>query len=62
MKEYLEKYYFLMHQYYNINKLKINPDKTLLLLVYKNKFINNLKDFSFKADQHLIKPKKILKF
>ena len=30
-------------------------------MVYKNKFINNLKDFSFNAGSHIIKPKKSIK-
>ena len=33
IKKYLENYYNLLHGFYNINRLKINPDKSTLLLV-----------------------------
>merc|ERR1712101_91080 len=32
VKDYLQKYYRLIHDYYTINKLKINSDKTQLML------------------------------
>ena len=41
IKPYLTNYYILIHNYYNINKLKINADKTMILLTYKNKFKSN---------------------
>ena len=61
IKNYLNNYYKLIQAFYNINKLKINPEKTLLLLVYKNKFKNNLKDFYFCANGFKIVPTKIIK-
>ena len=39
IKHYLEDYYTLIHEFYTINKLKINLDKT------KNFVINNKKTF-----------------
>ena len=38
IKNYLTNYYKLIHSFYNINKLKINADKTQLLLNYKEKY------------------------
>lgn len=61
IKSYLTHYYNLIQSYYNINKLKINADKTQLLLVYKNKHKENLKHFYFKAEQFKITPKKVIK-
>ena len=37
IKSYLETYFTLLKEYYNINKLKLNADKTKLLIVNKNK-------------------------
>ena len=51
IKTYLEAYYNLIQNYYNINKLKINADKTNLLLIYKDKYKQTLNNFHFKADQ-----------
>ena len=60
IKSYLTQYYNLIQSYYNINKLKINADKTQLLLIYKNKHKENLKNFFFKANQFKITPKKVI--
>ena len=57
---YLTQYYSLIHSYYNINKLKINADKTQLLLTYKNKHKDNLRNFYFNANQFKITPKKVI--
>ena len=42
IEDYIEAYYKLIHNFYNINKLKINPDKTNLLLIYKDKYTQSL--------------------
>ena len=55
LKHYLEDYYKLLHEFYNINHLKINPDKNKVLLVYSKKYDNIFKNFSFKADKYIIK-------
>ena len=54
--QYLEDYYRLLSSYYNINKRKVNPDKTRLVLFCKTN-VHSLKDFSFKADTFDIKPR-----
>ena len=61
IQSYLSNYYTLIHNYYNINKLKINADKTQLLMVYKAKHIENFKNFYFYANNFKIKPKKVIK-
>ena len=58
---YLTNYYKLIHNYYNINKLKINPDKTSLLLNYKPKHSQHFKNFKFYANGYEITPQKIIK-
>ena len=61
IKIYLENYYNLLHNYYNINKLKINPDKNSLLIVNKPKHDPPLKNFFFLVDSYKIKPKTYIK-
>ena len=46
---------------YNINKLKINPDKTALLVINKPKHDPQLKNFFFMAETYQIKPKRYIK-
>ena len=60
-KTYLESYYKLLHNFYNINKLKINPDKTNLLLIFKDKYRQTLKNFYFMADNYKIYSKNTIK-
>ena len=36
MKSYLENYFFILKKYYNINKIKLNDDKTKLCIIHKN--------------------------
>ena len=61
IKNYLESYYKLIHNFYNINKLKINADKTNLLLIYKDKYKQTLNNFHFKAEQFKIFSKNTIK-
>ena len=61
LKHYLEDYYELLHEYYNINKLKINPEKNQILLIYKNSLVNVFKNFSFNAKGHIIKKSNTIK-
>ena len=51
VKDYLQKYYRLIHDYYTINKLKINSDKTQLMLTYKPKHKDYFKYFFFLCKQ-----------
>ena len=37
IKDYVQTYYQLLHDYYNCNKLKINPDKTKYIIITSNK-------------------------
>ena len=55
IKIYLEKYYKLLQGYYNANKLKVNSDKTKLIIVNKPKLDRTLANFSFKAGRDTIK-------
>ena len=50
-----------MLSFYNANRLKINPDKTNLLLINKPKHDIITKNFSFWAGNYLIKTKKVIK-
>ena len=55
IKHYVEDYYLLLHNFYNINRLKINRDKNRILLIYPNKLENIFKNFQFKAQNYIIK-------
>ena len=49
IKSYLTNMYLLLHSYYTINKLKINSDKTKLMIGYKNKHREEIQNFHFMA-------------
>ena len=55
IKSYLENYFILLKTYYNINKVKLNSDKTKLAIFHKNKMENLFKNFTFKAGKDIIK-------
>ena len=57
MKTYLENYFILLERYYNINKVKLNNDKTKLVIFYKNSMENFFKNFTFKAGDDIIENK-----
>ena len=40
IKQYLENYFLLLQKYYNINKVKINSDKTKLAIIHKTSMDN----------------------
>ena len=61
IKIYLTKYYKLLHNFYNINMLKINSDKTKLMLGYNKKYKNELENFYFFANNDKINNQKSLK-
>ena len=61
IKSFLTNYYNLIKSFYNINKLKINSDKTNLLLTHKPKLKEHFKNFFFMAENDKIKPKKVIK-
>ena len=63
--DYLTVYYDLLQNYYDINKLTINPDKTELLVSCKNILRADANKIKFQADIYLISQKentKILGF
>ena len=61
IRKYLENYYNLIHAFYNTNRLKINPDKTSLMIVTKPKLRDHFKKFTFMAKNYEIKAKNTIK-
>ena len=61
IKHYLEDYYRLLQSYYNINKLKINPDKNKFIIIYNKKLENIFKNFTFRADKYVINRSNVIK-
>ena len=61
IKDYLTNLYTLLHCYYNISKLKINPDKTSLLITSKPKFHKVMKNFYFNSMTFKISPTNMIK-
>ena len=55
IKIYLENYFLLLIKYYNINKVKLNSDKTKLTIIFKNSMEYFFKNFTFKAGKDIIK-------
>ena len=49
IKIYLEQYFNLLIQFYNINRVKLNTNKTNLMIVSKRKNYNFFKNFTFEA-------------
>ena len=45
IRNYLHDYYTLLHCYYNVNKLKINADKTLFMINCKDNIHNLFKNY-----------------
>ena len=61
IRTYLEYYFKLLDAFYNSNLLKINPDKTQLMFVCKSNLKPIVKNLTFLAKGHIIKPKPSLK-
>ena len=61
IKPYLTDFFNLLKCYYNINKIKINDDKTQMLLTHKPKHKNTLKNFHFYAGNDKITTKNSIK-
>ena len=57
----MSQYYELLHNFYNINKLKINPDKSKFLVSSKPRFQHLTKNLSITAKQYTIKQSNIIK-
>merc|ERR1712240_336849 len=55
IEQYLDKFYKLLEAVYNINKLKINKDKTELLIICKQKYRKDTKKIRMTASGHKVK-------
>ena len=55
MQEYINKFYNLLEAVYKINKLKINNEKTELMIICKNKFRKATKHIQITASGHKVK-------
>ena len=53
--DYTNKFYRLLEAVYNINKLKINNDKTELMIVCKLKYRKDIKNLQITASGHKVK-------
>ena len=53
--DYINKFYRLLEAVYNINKLKINNDKTELMVICKNKHRKSTKNIQITASGHKVK-------
>ena len=61
IKSYLTDYYNIINDFYSANKLKINADKTKILINNIPKFNTLLKNFYFMANGYTIKPSNTIK-
>ena len=61
LQKYLTYYFTLLQHFHNINKLKINSDKTQLMISTKNKNYNKITNFTFKANNDTITNKPSIK-
>ena len=57
LKDYLEKFYSLLHIFYVSNLLKINSDKTKLIFFNTGTNTSFANNFFFRANNDIIKPK-----
>ena len=55
IQEYIDKFYILLEAVYNINKLKINNEKTELMIICKNKLRKATKNIQIIASGHKVK-------
>ena len=61
LQAYLNHYYKLLESYYNINFLKINPDKTKFIITCKPAYRHITKDITIQAGQYVIQQSDKLK-
>merc|ERR1712115_543435 len=55
LQTYIDNYYKLLESYYNINFLKINPDKTKFIITCKPTHRQDTKDIIIHAGKYIIK-------
>ena len=55
IQQYINKFYDLLEAVYNVNKIKINNEKTDLMIIYKNKFRKATKHIQIIASGHKVK-------
>ena len=55
MQEYINKFYKLLEAVYSINMLKINNDKTELMIICRNCFRKDTKHIQMTASGHKVK-------
>ena len=54
INSYLNDFYLLLQKFYNSNKLKINPDKTEMLVTCKQRLRTNADKITFNADGYTV--------
>ena len=52
--EYINKYFKMLESYYNLNKLKLNPDKSKLMIVCKPNKRQDISTISLVTSEHTI--------
>ena len=55
IQPYVDKYFKLLENFYHLNKLKINPEKSRIMIVCKPKFRECVKDIVINTDLKVIK-------
>ena len=55
LQNYIDNYYRLIDSYYNINFLKLNPEKTKFILRCKPTLRQHTKDITLQAGNYVIK-------
>lgn len=55
IKEYINNYFKLLECYYNLNKLKLNPDKSKLMIVCKPQVRRDVENIKLVTSDHVIK-------
>ena len=61
LQTYINDFYLLLEGYYNINYLKINADKSTLLITCKPRFRQYTKDLTLQAKNYIIKQSQKIK-
>ena len=54
ISEYINKYFKLIEWYYNLNKLKLNPDKSKIMISYKPSIRSSVDNIKLKTSDYII--------